>query len=916
MVNQITKPTSEDQSNKTSPSLDFRSADIAEVIRHLKSDARSGLTEDVALVRLTQIGRNEVKGRQSSSVFDLFIRQVQSSVVVLLLVASAISFITQEVLQAVAILLAVVINAFVGLATEWKAQISLAALSDMSGPTARVVRTGRHHQISACELVPGDIVILEAGSRVPADMRLIEAHALSIDESIMTGESMPVSKSAKPVDGEEPDITLAFHGTHVLAGRGRAVVTNTGKDSSLGKLQTALFEEERTATPLEVRLDELGRQLSILTVLVCVLVAGVGLIYRHDVWSMLEAGIALAVAAIPEGLPVVATLALAIGTQRMVKEGVLIRQLSAVETLGCTTVICSDKTGTLTENKLLVTDICVDGRQLKVSGFGYAPAGNITERGRIITRDSVLALLMKATALCNDAKLIHNDEDGTWRVAGDPTEGALLAAAGKLGLDLKSLRDTNPRISELPFDLVRKKMATVHNTGEPLKIAYTKGSPEVIVKDSKHLQTSDGPILFTDAMKSEYLRVNQSYAERGLRVLGVAMKQVDSESNINEEIDYDLTFLGLVAMKDLPRRGVDQAIQKCKEAGIHVMMLTGDQPKTAKSIASDLSILSEQTDQGTIEGKQIAELEESEVAERLGKVTVVARVTPDLKLAIVKALQSKGEIVAMTGDGVNDAPSLQQANIGIAMGRAGTDLAKEVSNMVITDDNFTTIVIAIEQGRIIYDNIRRSICYLLTATVASVVTIATAMIFMGTLALNPLQLLWLNLIMHVFPGLGIVLQGAAPGMMQRPPRDPSEKLLGGFECRQILIRAILVTAAVIGTIVWCNRCGISDDTTMTIAFATISLGLLFQAWNWLSVSGPDDQSRQSAPINSFMYLMMAISYALVAIAIYVPGLATVLGTVPLSMPDIGIAIMASTVSLLVTNLCGWLSTKGKKTSLL
>lgn len=864
----------------------------------ITTDIASGLDNSMVQRRLSEFGPNEFHSAEKTSVRELLIRQFTSSVVVLLLVASAVSFFTNEVLQACGILIAVFINAIVGFATEYRAKVSLEALSKMAGPVAHVVREGKRQEIPANQLVPGDIIILSAGSRVPADLKLVDAHSLNIDESIMTGESLPVTKASHPIDDDE-SVTFAKHGTHVLSGRGRGFVTATGQNSSLGKLQKSLLNKERVATPLERKLDELGQQLSILTVIVCVFVAVVGLLYKHDVWSMLEAGIALAVAAIPEGLPVVATLALAVGTQRMVKAGALIRQLAAVETLGCTTIICSDKTGTLTENKLLVTDLYTDGRHLNVSGVGYEPEGAITENGRVVESDELLELLFRAITLCNDARLIKTQEDKSWRVAGDPTEGALLAAAQKYGLAPADLRRSNPRISEFPFDLNSKKMSTIHEDEKQHQTVYSKGSPERIIEDAELIFTSDGPILFTDRMKREYLKVNSAFADHGLRVLGIAMKRMErGEKNF----EHGLVFLGLVGMKDTARHGVDTAIEKCDDAGIRVMMLTGDQKKTAASIAHELHILTERenTKERILEGSDLEDITDEQLSARLEQARVIARVTPELKLKIVKALQEKNNVVAMTGDGVNDAPALQQANIGVAMGLAGTDLAREVSNMVITDDNFTTIVTAIEQGRIIYDNIRRSICYLLTATGASVVAIAVAMITTGFLALNPLQLLWLNLIMHVFPGLGIVLQGAAPGTMQRKPRSPSEKLIEGPERNQIIFRSLVVALAVLGSIEWAKRLSLDVETTCTIAFATISLALLYQAWAWLFVKRKGEGAAQAAPVNGFMYIMMAISYALVVVAIYVPPLQLVLKTVPLAPMQLGIAMAAATVSLIVS----------------
>jgi Ca2+-transporting ATPase len=649
------------------------------------------------------------------------------------------------------------------------------------------------------------------------------------------------------------------------------------------------MESHAVPTPLEVKLDELGKQLSVLTVVVCIVIGIAGLLIRIDIWSMLETSIALAVAAIPEGLPVVATLALAIGTQRMVKAGVLIRQLSAVETLGCTTVICTDKTGTLTENKLLVTDIFMDGREIKLTGSGYSPEGRITECDVDVERDDLLNQLLTGAALCNDARLEQNESSHAWDIAGDPTEGALLVAAAKFGLDLKQLRSNYPRVSEQPFDLVRKKMSTVHRINDGSFLVFVKGSPERMIEDSEHLVARDGISVFDREMKRRYLERNTQYAREGLRVLGIARKEVRGTMD-GVDLESDLVFLGLVCMRDLPRAGVSQAIAECKDAGIKVIMLTGDQVDTAISVARDLGIAN---GSDAITGDRLRSMTTTAWADALARTGVLARVTPEVKLDVVKALQASGSIVAMTGDGVNDAPALQQANIGVAMGLSGTDLAKEASNMVITDDNFSTIVEAIEQGRSIYDNIRKSICYLLTASVASVIAIGLVLFSIGSLALNPLQLLWLNLIMHVFPGLGIVLQNAAPGIMQRPPRDPSDKLVGRFELSEIIGRAVMVSIAVLVSMLVLKTS--AGNISSTAAFATISFSLLFQAWNWLYIS--EDKTEYS-PINWLMYAMMALSYALVFAAIYAPPLQMVLNTVALDASTLWLVAQTSTASFL------------------
>lgn len=884
---------------------------VDELLATTSSNLSSGLSVSEAAHRLSQYGRNEVASKPQTSAFSLFVRQFQSSVVVLLLVAAAISVCTADHIQAIGIFLAVIINAVVGFATELKAQVSLEALERIAGPTVRVRRGGHDFTIDAKELVPGDIVVLEAGTRIPADLRIADAAALRVDESILTGESVPVNKSHFLVDGEEPMSTIAMHGTYVLEGRGKGLVLRTGKSTSLGQLQCSLMDTHSVPTPLEQRLEVLGKQLTVITIIICIAIALLGLLNRYDIWAMVEASIALAVAAIPEGLPVVATLALAIGTQRMVKLGALVRQLAAVETLGCTTVICSDKTGTLTENKLLVTDVYLDKKNLKISGQGYDPTGDITHKNEPVDCDSdnTLKLLFHAVSLCNDARLEQDENDtGEWRVAGDPTEGALLVAARKAGLDPIQLKKLHPRVAELPFDLVRKKMVTVHkappSSSQNLnQIAYIKGSPERVINDSTMLYGGDGICEFSDESKNHYLAENEKFANNGLRVLAVAVKHLDgdhSEENLHEE----LIFVGLIAMKDLPRQGVERALEECRDAGIRVMMLTGDQPATARSIAGELHLIeSSDTNTGanddTLVGSELESMSDEELKERLKHASVLARVTPDLKLRIVKALQDDGNVVAMTGDGVNDAPALQRANIGVAMGKSGTDLAREASNMVITDDNFSTIINAIEQGRIIYDNIKRSICYLLTAAIASVFTVAFAMIHDGTLALLPLQLLWLNLVMHIFPGLGIVLQGAAPGIMLRSPRDPKERFLGYFEYKHIVVRSAIISAFVVCAMELTKAAG-HTQAVSTVALATISLALLFQAWSWLFVIEPGQrESEEPVAINKFMYLMMGISYVLAAMAIYVPSLQALLRTVSLDTNLAGIAVSASIGSLFV-----------------
>lgn len=888
-------------SESDSPGLEYFAAmESLGLLERFESDRESGLSLSQVEERVAAYGLNEVEARPATTPAQILIRQFASSVVVLLLVASGISFLTGDHLQAAAILAAVFINALVGFLTEWRASVSLAALAKIASPSARIRRQGHDQTVPAGHLVPGDIVVLEAGSRVPADLRLIEAAGLTIDESVLTGESLSQSKSAELLSGDGSDgdnlSTIAYHGTHVLDGRGLGVVLRTGARTSLGELQKSLIEGHSQPTPLEKNLEELGGQLTILTVIVCAIVLGTGMLYKHDFWKMLEAGIALAVAAIPEGLPVVATLALALGVQRMVKLGTLVRQLAAVETLGCTTIICSDKTGTLTENKLTATDIVAGGAHLKVTGSGYAPVGEIVRDSRPVDSgsDPVLSRLFLSAYLCNDASLEVDEENECWTIQGDPTEGALLVVASKSGVLDQDTHSHYPRVSELPFCLSRKMMATMHRGEGGCRELYVKGSPEVVLGACSRILTGSGIETFGPEERRYYSDKNEDLARHGLRVLAFAIKELDEDNDRckPDMLDEDLVFVGLIAMKDTPREGVSDSMHQCKQAGIRVMMLTGDQLATATSIAEELDLLVDGSKDSVTTGAQLGKLDSRELSNKLASTSVVARVTPAMKLNIVRALQEKGEVVAMTGDGVNDAPALQQSDIGVAMGKGGTDLAREAANMVITDDNFATIVSAIRQGRVIYENIKRSICYLLTAAVASVITVAVAMACDGTLAMTPLQLLWLNLIMHIFPGLGIVMQEASPGIMSRPPRAPGSPFLGSFEKEQILMRSIVVSAAVLVAIQMSRIVTGGDTFVTTVAFTTIALALLMQAWGWLFL----DSRKERVSVNKYMYLCMLISYLLTAGAVYLPPLQVVLNTAALELPCLSIAISLSLVS--------------------
>ncbi|MBS1989696.1 MAG: cation-transporting P-type ATPase [Cyanobacteria bacterium SZAS LIN-3] len=859
------------------------------LLQHYGVNPETGLSDEAAAARLTQFGANRMKAAKSTGGWSIFFRQFQGTVVILLLVASAISYAMHEIIQAVAIMAAVVINAVIGFISEWRAKVSLEELEALAGPTARVLRAGHEKEIPAQGIVPGDIVILDVGARVPADLRLTDSAALSIDESSMSGESVAICKSASAEVGDEGDPLLALQGTLVVSGRGRGIVIATGDQTKLGHLGQLLTSTVSARTPLEDRLEELGKQLTVLISVLCVVLAAIGIWHKENPWLMIQTAIALAVAAIPEGMPVVATLALAVGTQRMVRAQALVRQLAAVETLGCTTVICSDKTGTLTENQMVVTELACDRRHLRMTGVGYEPVGEISEHGRPVCaiEDQILVELLRAAALCNDAKLENNPDEAGWHVHGDPTEGALIAAAGKVGLSQEQLILDYPRIGEIAFDLERKRMTTVHQKADASAVAYVKGSPESILKRAAFVHTNEGDSTIGSDEMAWFKRMNEELASRGLRVLAIARKNLEHIPSelLAAEIEKDLTLLGLVGMSDRPRQGVEEALQDCKKAGIKVIMVTGDHPTTARAIARDLNLLEARAAGDPIlTGGELSKMNDAEMRLALRGATVLARVTPEMKLAVVRGLQADGEIVAMTGDGVNDAPALRQSNIGVAMGRSGTAMAREASSMVITDDNFTTVVKAVRQGRIIYANIRKSISYLLTASTASVLCVAGCVIFDLGMAFSPLQLLWLNLIMHIFPGLGIVLQRGSDDVMNIPPRSASEKLLSPGIERQIIIRSIICSITVLCALQLHTQLAGAAAKLSTVGLVTLSLTLLLQAWSWSRADKPLLPGK-SAQINWPMLINIGISGALLFVAVYLPALQIVLQTSPLDPPE-------------------------------
>jgi Ca2+-transporting ATPase len=788
--------------NQAAPERPWHALEAGEALSRLASDPERGLTSAEARSRLERFGPNELREEEKASPLSLFLGQFKNVLIIILLVAVGLSVAVGEVIDAVMIGAIVILSAFLGFVQEYKAERALEALKKMLSPTITVLRDGREADVPSRELVPGDILLLEAGDKIPADSRLVEVRSLDCDEAALTGESVPVRKDAQPLP---PDLPLndrknmVFAGAVATYGRGRAVVTATGMATEFGKIAAEVASVETKKTPLERRTEEIGKWLGIISFSICIGVAGVSAVRealtgRITLRFMIDAvmfAVALAVAAVPEALAAIVTGALAIGMHQMAKRNALVRKMPAVETLGCATVICSDKTGTLTKGEMTVRRIWTDGRLIEVTGVGYEPAGEFKGApGAPSIVASPLGELLKAALLCNDSRL--EDIDGRWTIKGDPTEGALVVAAAKAGLHVREVRLSRPRTEEIPFSSERKRMTTVHRSPDGRYVAYMKGAPEEILGRCSQVLTSEGARPFSPEAKEAAAGVNREMALSALRVLGVASKSLPPGMTCCSEADEnDMVFLGLAGMIDPPRAEAVEAVRTCRKVGIKTVMITGDHESTAKAIAREIGIY-EDGDM-TLGGVELARMPQEELEKIVERVTVYARVAPRDKLKIVRAWKSKGEVVAMTGDGVNDAPALKQADIGIAMGITGTDVTKDAADLVLSDDNFATIIKAIERGRWIYDNIKKYLTYLLRCNITEVAVIGGIVLIKGPayLPLLSAAILWINLTTDGVPALALGVAPPDPDIMDRPPRDPREGVFSK-DVRIFILLALLI----------------------------------------------------------------------------------------------------------------------------
>ncbi len=879
------------------------------VAQRLHTDATHGLTHAEAARRLVQYGPNTLAPAPRRSALAIFAHQFTSLIVLLLLAATAVAFALGETIEAGAILIVIVLNAVIGFLTEWKAEVTLSALQHQTVPVAHVVRDGAAHQIPAADLVPGDLVVLAAGARVPADGRVVESMRLQIEEAALTGESHAVTKATDPLSDEHAALgdrlNMAFMGTTITDGRGQLLVSATGAQTEMGRIGILIDEAVTRATPIEQKLARLGRLLIMIVLGLCAVIVLVGWLRGNTFLYMLEVGISLAIAAVPEGLPAVATMTLALGMQRMARTGALIRRLPAVETLGSTTVICTDKTGTLTKNEMTVSAFVLDGRRIDVTGSGYAAAGTFQEHDTPVDprADDHLALALRIGALCNDATVERDGGHDT--VLGDPTEAALIVAAEKAGMTSAALAQEFPRIGEVPFDSTTKRMVTRHRTPDGATVAFLKGAPGTLLAASSSHVSASGVMPLTADDRQQWHAMNQQLAGAALRVLGLAYREVPDGDH---EGDYtrDLIFVGLVGMIDPLRDEAKAAIATCRAAGIRAVMITGDQQLTAAEIARQLGI--DRDPEGrplhTVHGRELTDLDSEGWRRVVAGTAVFARVSPEHKLQIVAALQERGHIVAMTGDGVNDAPALKKADIGVAMGIKGTEVAKETADMVITDDNFATIVGAVEQGRIIYANILRFIHFLFSCNFSEILTVFIAIVIGWPLPLGALQILWLNMITDIFPALALALEPSAPGLMQRPPRDPKESLLpprfiGLIVWQGMLLAGVTLLAFFLG-MRWYGTEGEGLRHAVTLAFMTLALAQVFHAFNARSLHRSAFDARVFT--NGWLWGAVVVCLLLQVAAVYVPFLQTVLQTVPLSGRDWGVIAACSLLPVAIVEL--------------
>jgi Ca2+-transporting ATPase len=896
------------ESRDAPPAEAWHGQPVEEIAKILSTDLEQGLGAQEAARRLAEHGPNELQAARRISPWEILIEQFKNVLIIILLIATAISifvaiFEGESPVEAIAIAVIVLFAVVLGFIQEYRAERAIEALRQMAAPTAAVIRNGEEIELPARELVPGDVTLLRAGDKVPADVRLVEAVNLQVEESALTGESVPVEKHAEPLPGDDLGIAdrknMAYAGTAATYGRGRAVVVATGMHTEFGKIAQMLQTVETGKTPLQENLDKVGSQLARGALVVVAIVVGLGLYRGQPFIEMFIFGVALAVAVVPEALPAVVTISLALGVQRMVKRHALVRRLPAVETLGSTTVICSDKTGTLTKDEMTVRKIYAGGQTLEVSGAGYEPHGKFSRNGASVEPDGVLSALLRAAVLASDAHIVRGESDGRWHVKGDPTEGALVVAAAKAGLKKADLDTDFPRVNEIPFTSETKRMTTLHKSPAGV-VAYSKGAPEIILESCARHLTEAGEAPLGTAGKEKILFVAQELANEALRVLAVASKSHATLETAEEE----MTFLGLLGMIDPPRPEAKAAIQTCEEAGIKVVMITGDHPLTAQAVARELGVLKTGR---VITGAELEAMSDEEFERQVEEIEVYARVSPAHKLRVVTALQKNGHISAMTGDGVNDAPALKKADIGIAMGITGTDVTKEAAAMTLTDDNFASIVAAVEEGRGIFGNIKKYLMYLLSSNIGEIGLMAGATLLGLPLPLSAVQILYVNLATDGLPALALAVDPPEADLMRRKPRNPRIGIFTRPVVTLMTVGGVWSALTNLALFAWARTSGRSVDEAMTMTFVSLVLIQFFKAYNFRS----DRNSVLNRPFaNKWLNLAIVWELTLLLLIVYVPFLHTLFGTFSLTLVDwLIIGVIALSVSP-VLEIAKWMERRG------
>jgi Ca2+-transporting ATPase len=875
---------------------------VQDVFTHLESNPH-GLSGAEATNRVAQYGPNELQAAEPTSPWAILAAQFKNVLIIILLVGIALSAFLGHGTEAVAIAVIVLLAVLLGFVQEYRAERALEALSRMAAPTAIVLRDGRESVIPARELIPGDVVLLHTGDRVPADLRLLEAVNLQCDEAALTGESVPVEKQTTPLN--DPNLSvgdrfnLAYAGTIVTYGRGRGMVVVTGMQTEFGKVARMLQAVEVRRTPLQENLDKVGKALAMISLAVVAVIVALGVVRGQPFLEMLIFGIALAVAAVPEALPAVVTISLAIGVQHMARRNALVRRLPAVETLGSTSVICTDKTGTLTKGEMTVRKIYSGSQMVEVSGAGYEPSGRFKSEGSFTEPSDELQLLLQAAVLASDAQLIHDASEGRWKINGDPTEGALVVAAAKAGLEKAALEALYPRVQEIPFTSEKKRMTTVHGLTKG-QVAYSKGAPEIILEACTQEIANSGESPLDSNRKEAILAMAQQMADQALRVLAVAYKP----DAIKEDAEQRMIFLGLLGMIDPPRPEAKDAVRTCEQAGIRVVMITGDHPLTAQAIARELGILKIGR---VITGAELTAMSDSDFDREVENIEVYARVSPEDKLRVVTALQKKGHIAAMTGDGVNDAPALRKSDIGVAMGITGTDVTKEAGVMTLLDDNFASIVGAVEEGRKIFDNIKKYLMFLLSSNIGEIVLMAGASFAGLPLPLTAVQILFVNFVTDGLPALALSADPPEEDLMRQPPRNPRAGIFTRPVIILIMVGGLWSAVVNIGIFTWALNYGLPLKEAMSMTFVSLVLIQFFKAYNFRS----DRRSVLNRPFsNKWLNWSIFSEILLIVAVIHVPLLEEVFGVTALSLMEWLIILGATFTVSPVLEIAKWMQRRG------